>query len=252
MEFGMEFSVRQVGRNPVSDEGRVVLSGQRLVSEDFSGRRLKQFSAAGVRLERCRFDSAVIEYGCFGSGRVVSEYVGCTFDGAKIRMGPGGYARFVDCTFEGAVIENWFCFAVDLVRCTFSGRLRKAVFNGTAPSDDRDVPGRSARNEIEGNDFSRAKLIDVAFRTGVDLTKQRLPSGPEYTYLEDAASVLRRARSAFTSWDDPRMKKEAGSLLKVLEDTVAAGQSQLLVRVNDFPRVARPAIQALLDAGLAA
>ena len=51
--------------------------------------------------------------------------------------------------------------------------------------------GRPSRNEIEDNDFSRAKLIDVAFRTGVDLTKQRLPSGPECTYLDVAASALR-------------------------------------------------------------
>lgn len=45
--------------------------------------------------------------------------------------------------------------------------------------------------------------MDVAFRTGIDLTKQRLPAGDEYVYLEDAESAVRRARIAFNAWDDP-------------------------------------------------
>lgn len=206
-----------------------------------------QFSAEGARLERCAFDGAVIESASFGAGRMASEYVGCSFDGAKIRMGPGGYARFVDCVFGSAVIENWFCFAVEMVGCSFSGRLRKAVFNGTVPSEMRAEAGRSA-NQFEGNDFSRARLADVSFRTGIDLSRQSLPSGPEYTYLEDAGLAVRRARQEFNAWGDPEDKKRAGGVLRVMEEDVAAGQSQLLIRVEDYPRGSRSAIRALLAA----
>lgn len=243
----MDFGVRRVGRIQTHDEDHAVLSGQRLVEQDFSGQHLLQFSAEGCRFERCRFDNTVIESGSFGAGRAISEYVGCTFGGAKIHMVPGGYARFVDCSFEGAVIENWFCFAVELVGCTFSGRLKKAVFNGTVRQEDRDVVRRST-NRFEGNDFSSARLVDVTFRTGIDLSQQRLPAGPEYTYLEDAAAAVRRARIAFNAWDDPEAKKRARGVLVVMEEDVAAGQSQLLIRVDDYPRASRPAIQQLLDA----
>jgi hypothetical protein len=96
------FNVRRVGRLDIPDHERVVVSGERLESQDFSGRHLLQFSAEGARLERCAFDGAVIESASFSAGRVVSEYVGCSFDEAKIHMGPGGYARFVGCTFGAA------------------------------------------------------------------------------------------------------------------------------------------------------
>lgn len=245
----MDFGVRGTGYEPVRDEDRVVLSGQRLVAVDLGGRRLEQFSAEGCRFEACRFDGAVIESASFGAGRLVSEYVGCSFDGAKLRMGPGGYARFVDCTFENSVIEHWFCFAVEIVGCTFSGRLKKVVFNGSVPSDKQGTAGRRV-NQFEDNDFSRARLADVAFRTGVDLTRQRLPSGEEYAYIDDAAVAVRRARSAFNAWNDLEMKKRARGVLAVMEADVAAGQRQLFVRVDDYPRASRPAIRALLTAAL--
>lgn len=246
----MDFNVRRTGHIQISDQARVVLSNQQLAGEDFRGLKLLQFSAEGARLERCAFDGSVIESGSFGAGRVTSEYVDCSFSDAKIHMGPGGYARFVGCTFENVAIDNWYCFAVELVGCTFSGRLRKAVFNGCVPSEKRGVAGR-AKNQFEGNDFSRAKLLDVAFRTGIDLSKQRLPSGPEYTYLADAPSAVRRARIAFNALTDPDVKKRVRGVLAVMEEDVAAGQDQLLIRIDDFPRASRSAIQELLHADLA-
>jgi hypothetical protein len=242
----MSFNVRRVGHLDIPGHDRVVLSGQRLESQDFRGRHLLQFSAEGARLERCAFDDAVIESASFGAGGVTSEYVGCSFDGAKIHMGPGGYARFVDCSFGSAAIENWFCFAVELVGCSFSGRLRKVVFNGIVPPERREVAGRSA-NQFEGNDFSRAKLVDVSFRTGIDLSRQRLPSGPEYTYLEDAGLAVRRAREELNAWDDPEIKKRAMGVLRVMEEDVSAGQRQLFIRIDDYPRGSRSAIRTLLD-----
>ena len=121
------------------------------------------------------------------------------------------------------------------------------IFNGSVPLEDRSDAGRET-NQFEDNDFSRAKLVDVAFRTGIDLTRQRLPSGPEYTYLADAAPALRRARAASDGWDDSAAKKSAVALLEVMEDQVAAGQRQLLIRADDFPRGSRRAIRALLEA----
>jgi hypothetical protein len=245
----MDFGVRRAGRMQISNYAQVVLSDQRLVAQDYRGLELLQFSAEGMRFERCAFDGSVIRSGSFGAGQATSEYVGCSFNDAKIHMGPGGYARFVDCTFENVAIDGWLCFAVELVGCSFSGQLHKAVFNGCVPPEKRDVAGRSI-NQFEGNDFSRAKLLDVAFRTGIDLFNQRLPSGPEYAYLEDASSAVRQARSAFNALADPEEKKRVRGALAVMEEDVAAGQGQLLIRVNDYPRASRPSIQRLLRAAV--
>jgi hypothetical protein len=243
----MDFEAREVGRIRVRQEDYLRIADQHVVDYDFAGRRLLQFAATGSRFERCRFDDAVIDGATFGSGRTPSEYVNCSFDGARLRMGPGGYARFVDCSFEKTFIENWFCFAVELVGCTFSGKLKKVFFNGTVPTDKRDDVGRMT-NQFEENDFSGAKFYDVGFRTGIDLRLQRLPSSPDYTYLEDAASALGRARAALDTWEDLEAKKHAQSVLTVLEEDVAAGQHQLLIRVDDYPLASRPAIRHLLDA----
>lgn len=245
----MDFNVRRTGRIQIPDRGRLVLSNQHLVDQDYTGLDLVQFSAQGTHLERCAFDGSVIHSGSFGSGRATSEYVNCSFNGTKIHMGPGGYARFVDCIFENVTIDNWICFAVELVRCAFSGQLKKAVFNGAVPSEKREVAGRST-NQFEGNDFSRAKLLDIAFRTGIDLSKQRLPGSPEYTYLADSPSAVRRARIAFNALDDPEDKNLVRGVLASMERDVATGQSQLLVRVNDYPRASRPSIQWLLRTAL--
>jgi hypothetical protein len=247
----MDFDVHGTGYTQVPHVGRVVLSRQRLTGADFGGGRLEQFSAQGCRLDRCRFDGAVIESASFGAGRSVSEYLGCSFDGATLRMGPGGYARFVDCTFVNTVIERWLCFAVDVVGCTFSGRLKEVVFNGSVPPHKQDVVGRRT-NQFEANDFSRAELADVAFRTGIDLTLQRLPAGDEYTYLADASAAVRRVRTAYDAWENPESRKQARGVLAVMEEDVAAGQRQLLIRLDDYPPANRRAIRALLAAALQA
>jgi hypothetical protein len=181
------------------------------------------------------------------AGRATSEYVDCSFIGSKIHMGPGGYARFVHCNFEDVLIDNWFCFAVELVECTFSGRLRKAVFNGRVPPEMQDIAGRK-ENRFEGNDFSRAKLLDVAFRTGIDLSGQRLPSGSEYTFLSHASSAVRQARISYNALDDPEVKKKVRGFLAAMEQEVANGQMQLLIRVNDYPSASRSTIRRILQA----
>ncbi|TXL62353.1 hypothetical protein [Aeromicrobium terrae] len=226
---------------------RVILSGQRLVAADFSNRSLMQFSSEGCRFEECKFDRLVVKSASFGAGRATSEYIGCSFDHVKVTMGPGGYARFVDCTFEDADISNWFCFAVEIVNCTFSGRLTKAVFNGTVPAQER-TDTRRTMNQFEGNDFARMKMRDVSFRTGIDLSRQKLPAGDEYTLIENARSMVLRARTAFNSWDDTEAKAQARGFLTVIEEDVADGQEQLLIRIHDYPRASRAAIHTLLAA----
>lgn len=241
----MSFESHSVGKARIGENQRLVLDHERLHGADFSGRKLVQFSAAGSRLDACRFDKAKIEDASFGAGQETSEYVECSFDGVRIRFGPGGYSRFVRCSFRDVDLRDWFCFTVELIDCTFSGRLRKGFFNGTVPEDKRAVAGRE-RNEILGNDLSAMTLIDVGFRTGIDLTEQKLPSGPDYVYVPEAAEAVQRARASVIGWDDLSLRQPAMTLINVLEEDVAAGQRQLFLRPADYGKLGKDAVDAVM------
>ena len=234
----MKFEAKSVGRMRIPPDKVIKLDSAHLRGEDLSGRRIIQFSAVGSRLEDCRFDGARIDNASFGAGKATSEYVRCSFDGVRINFGPGGYARFFACTFRDAKLSNWFCFAVELGRCEFSGLIRKSVFNGTVPKRHRTHAGRE-RNEFRDNDFSQAELIDVSFRTGIDLSRQRLPSGKDYLYVQDAESVVDRAYAEVSAWQDDGLRSQAMGLIRTLQRTVDGGQQQLLLCESDFVDSAR-------------
>jgi hypothetical protein len=225
---------RVVGRMKIDQSRDLVLDHQQLRGADFSGRKVMGFTSIGSRFEGCRFDKLKIEpfRVTFGAGREMSEYIDCSFDGARFYFTPGGYYRFVRCSFRDVDLRDWFCFAVEVIDCVFSGRLRGGIFNGTLREDERAIIGRE-RNEFHGNDFSAMKLIDVAFRTGIDLTQQKLPTGLDYVYIEDAAEAVQRARASVIHWDELGRRRLALVEVKILEEQVAAGQQQLFLRPAD-------------------
>src|SRR6185437_11789570 len=144
-----------------------------------------------------------------------------------------------------------------MVDCAFGGRLETAIFNGTVREDERALIGR-ASNEFHGNDFSAMDFRDVGFRTGIDLTKQILPSGEDYLYLPHAASAVAQAKSRVASWDDEEMRRAARAMIQALEYELSSGQQQLLLRASDsyrisgIPRKAVDGLFALLKEGRAA
>ena len=228
----MKYEAKVVGRRDVPQDQRVVLDHVQLVGEDYSGRKLIQFCTIGCRLEGCLFVGARIDDVQFGSGREMSEFVECVFDGARL-VGVGSRSRFVRCSFRDIDASNWIFNRAELIDCTFTGRLRKAIFSGTVPQQFRQDVGRN-HNEYRGNDFSGMEFIDVTFRAGIDLTQQRLPSGPQYIYLPDAGTIVGGALSVAAAWPESKDRKTAMGILNTLAGEVKAGQKQLLLRPDDW------------------
>ena len=197
----MSFDAKGVGKRRLKDDQSVVLDHVQLDWADFSGRRLVQFSAAGCRFLNSDFSDMSINDSAFGAGRDRSEYADCRFDRSRIRFGPGGNARFVRCSFRDVDLEDWRCSTVELVDCTFSGVIQTAIFNAAVPTNDQRAIGR-VRNDFRGNDFSACQLMDVPFRTGVDLDAQRLPAGPGYLYLRKAVTAVAVASKKVAAWTD--------------------------------------------------
>jgi hypothetical protein len=233
----MRIEARSKGRMTIPADQRVVLDHARLHGEDYSGRTLLQFASIGSHLHACNFDKVRIQSASFGSGRETSEFVECSFNGARMDMGPGGFSRFVRCSFRDVAIRDWICLSVEMIDCTFSGRLETAIFNGTVSEDVRALIGR-ASNEFHGNDFSAMDFRDVGFRTGIDLTKQILPSGEDYLYLPQAAAAVARAKSRVASWGDEDTRRGATTMVQALEYELLGGQRQLLLRLSDYHRTA--------------
>lgn len=240
----------------MTDAQSISFQREQVTGADWSRQVLEQFSAVGSTFTECRFDRAKIQQAAFGSGAEQSEYVRCSFDGTSLRA-LGGFTRFVNCTFRNVRATKAVPDYLEFVDCTFTGKLTGLPFWG-APLD---APGRYQsyatflarqgrpeppwleelfvrdRNDIRGNDFSTATLVDVTFRFGVDLTAQKLPVGDDYVYLPEAATTLPRAQAALAQ--DPAEKAdEARSWLgRVLDRSVAQeGQHQLFLREKDYVR----------------
>ena len=128
----MKIKVGVVGRTKIDPDQQVTLDHVRLSGQDYSFRSLRKFCAIGSRLQQCRFNNARISHASFGSGREMSEYVECTFDGVHFDHG-GGNARFVGCSFLDVYFREWLGQSSELIDCTFSGRINWAVFCGKIP-----------------------------------------------------------------------------------------------------------------------
>lgn len=213
-------------------ENDLVVERQKLQDHDFSGRRLSRFVSIAAEFRGCSFEQCRLTDASFGAGRVRSKFFECSFDGSRIEFGPGGKARFESCTFRDVSLSDWFCFEVELVDCIFTGTLNRAVFNGF-PLQRGTWFSRRRRNEFTGNDFSGIALIDVAFRSGIDLSLQRLPTSPDYLYLPEARKSIETARAVVTKWEDPHRERGV-SFLGSLSDELEHGQRQLFFRPADF------------------
>lgn len=242
----LEIKTRSLGLTKIRKDDYLDFDHQRLEGADFSNRNLKGFGAYGSKFVSCRFEKMQIDSCGFGDGREISEYIDCSFDGSRIRRIGGGYARFERCSFRNTDLRDWFCFAVEMVGCTFSGKMHKVIFNGTPRAEDQTIVRRK-HNEFRGNDFSEVKLEDVNFRTGIDLTQQKLPTGPENVYLPDAENAVRQARAEILEWKDMELRRLSMILIGTFEEEIQAGQRQVLFRAADYSKSLRPSADAVAE-----
>jgi hypothetical protein len=126
-------------------------------------------------------------------------------------------------------IKGIRCHEAEFVNCTFSGRIEGGFFNGTPEPEWQSILKRS-RNEFIGNDFSRADLRDMDFRTGIDLTLQCLPNDPnKYLICLDPEPKLDELRRRFLSLRDLERREQAFTILESLQSEVRGGQAQLFI-----------------------
>lgn len=142
--------------------------------KDWSGERFASFFPVGCVFESCLFEGCYFVQACFGGGLEDSRYINCSFDRATICATAPGNASFESCSFRNVDIIELFGQSIEMVNCEVSGIVRKGFLSGTVPAYAASGLGRIT-NRFDGNDFSKAGLVDFDFRTGIDLSRQKLP-----------------------------------------------------------------------------
>ncbi|MFN2537801.1 MAG: hypothetical protein ABR549_06560 [Mycobacteriales bacterium] len=212
---------------------RLVIENQSLLEADLSSRKVKAFCAIASTFDRCDFRGVRWRDGGMGAGMTPSVYRDCVFDGARIQANPPGRARFERCSFRDVVLKDWYCFNIEMIDCVFTGRIEHSYFNGRARQPDETF----GTNEFHGNDFSGAKLVDVGFRTGIDLRLQRLPEDEDLLYVWDGPEAVARAEGAVNTWSDLESRRRAQGLLEHLRRELDGQQRQLIIEVGDTRKV---------------
>lgn len=170
--------VRSKGFVEINDNDSFFGENKFYKNQDFSNKLFSDFTAVNCKFEDCDFRNVKFRQACFGAGKVDSLYQNCKFDGSDITATAPGNVRFIECSFRDINIYTFIGRNVEVIDCYFSGIIRKAFFNGEV-NPHSGIALLRTRNEFRGNDFSNCKLVDFAFRTGIDLSRQVLPKGWE-------------------------------------------------------------------------
>lgn len=215
--------------------GDVRFTDARLMSVDFSGAVFDQFVSKGSEFDSCNFSKVRFgrdTYAWIGSDRR-TLYRECSFDKADMREVHFGDTRFERCTFRATRMEKWFTSAAEFVDCVFEGALRECTFYGKVNRvlEPRMTSDRTV-NEFRGNDFSRATLRDCAFRDGINLDAQRLPTGPDYLRLGSFNRRIAPARAALVHQLRGEELERALRYLHTFETTYA-DQPDVFLDVRD-------------------
>jgi hypothetical protein len=207
------------------------VSRQSLTNLRMRGGRLAEFVSVASRFDGCSFRDVQIADASLGEGGVPSVYVDCVFDGCQIRQA-SGIARFERCSFRDIDLRGWDSTTIELVDCTFTGRFTKVLFYGH-PNKMNMKEGEERVNEFHGNDFTGVEMVDTEFRWGIDLTRQKLPDGPQYLYLPDSAATVAHVREMLPGLD-PELRRKVDFKLRSIEREISYGQTQALLRTNKY------------------
>jgi uncharacterized protein YjbI with pentapeptide repeats len=202
-----------------------------VVAESFRGQSWKAWSAEQCEFRDCDFSDMSIADMSFGVGRSPTRYQGCKFDKSIYRTISGTFARFTDCSFLDVNLEDVQFRVTSFVRCKFSGRIVNVAFWGSVPPTLSRYYGQQ-RNDFVDNDFSQSAFCGSAFKGGIDLARQRLPSGPDFVVLraDDQARNTLAEESAKWSASD---RSFAEMILSILEGEASLGQDRVFLRGDD-------------------
>ncbi|GAA3170634.1 hypothetical protein [Nonomuraea salmonea] len=230
-----------------------VFDRMRLVDVDFSAMRFVCFLSRGSEFDGCDFSGTAFDQlllGAPGDGAVRPQSVfrGCVFRRTQFpTLTAFGNVRFEGCTFERSRLRlQTNTHEAEFVDCVFAGPIRGVNFWGRPYDFDQAALGRD-HNDFSGNDFTAARLDDVAFHH-IDVRAQRF-SGHALLdrFTERAKAVL----PLIDRWPDAEHRDMARLTLEFLiADAPERIDDVALVSPADLGRKLPPALREELFAAL--
>ena len=202
-----------------------------LKDECFSNEKYSKIMSISSTFIGCKFEGITAKDISFGAGMNESVYEGCSFDNSSFNSTAIGFARFIDCTFKNVKIKEFFGVQASFINCSFSGEIKKGKFNGKF----NDLSGRIYLNDIYGNDFSGANLIDVGF-DDVDLFKQEFPDCRRFRIIPDLKDFLSKKREEVKSLEDEKLSQEIIKTISIIEMASEGGNNQHFMDIDVFPK----------------
>lgn len=142
--------------------------------------------ARGLKYIACdavEFDTVRIEgfkgSASLGTGESPSIFVDCIFQSCHFTQMNFGYSTIRRCRFLDCTIDDLVTFEADVLECEFTGVIRRAIFSAKPEF----MRIRTQEVAISENDFSGCKLIDVAFRGGIEITAQKFSESDRWGVL---------------------------------------------------------------------
>jgi hypothetical protein len=200
---------------------------------DLSAQVIDNYLARDSRFRGCDFSRVSIEGGVLGDIPFVT-YSDCIFDESDLRRVGPLYARFERCRFVGARLDSWHAMCAEFVDCVFTGRIVGAFFSGRPVGvAARRVEPLRAVNAFDGNDFSRAELIDCTIAGGIALKANVWPTGPDYLIVHDAQKRFADVRKRIDDLPLP-LRIEALARLEAYQSAGFELQDDILVRREEL------------------
>ncbi len=239
---GSHLKVKVETKGPASADLRVLsIEHERKTGERFDDVRLTALTVVESSLSNCVFNRVRARSVCLGAGRTQSVFIDCLFDQCELVFGAVGNARLVRCRFESCSLENLFGTELEMLDCAFPDTtIRKAAFHGSmVPASSGSASRRN--NEFDGNDFSATRFVDVDFRGGIDLTRQKLPNSDDLLYLPDTRVALELVKEicASISDADPQNRKHCRALAGVLDLYCKSNQRAQILQLGSWGEVGR-------------
>ena len=196
----------------------------------FDSCSLRNIAEIGNTFEKCTFRSVSLRGAVLGYRG--SRFTQCHFDQADFIQ--AGFIRpefddcdFVNCTFSGIDFK-----AASFERCEFRGEVRGVWFRGGFPSRSLEEQwGIPRPNKMTGVSFQKAKLFELTFSDGCDLSTVVPPDDGRHALFDRWPEHVETVFEQSRAWQEPCRRQ--GEVFYIAFETHAKNQDWYLIGVDD-------------------
>lgn len=164
---------------------------------------LQLVTERGNIFEKCTFRGTNFRRALVGAHRG-SRFVQCHFKATDFIQTGFGRPEFDDCCFENCTFSGVNFNGASFERCEFQGEVRGVWFHGGfLYKSDMENYGEPRPNKMKCVSFRNAKLVDVAFSDGCDLSSVVPPEDGRHAVFDRWQERIKFVFEQSRGWPEP-------------------------------------------------